>query len=93
MRDVYVYYRIEPRMAERAATQINALLDALTSHCARSRRAQRCDDPATWMEVYEGVDDLDSFSVALDDTVSALDCAAFTCGERHVECFERTTTI
>lgn len=47
----------------------------------------RCDDPSTWMETYEGVGDFMAFEAALTAAAQALDCAAFTLGERHLECF------
>lgn len=90
MPEVYVYYRIDPAQAALAAARIDALLDVLAAHCRRPpRRLARCDDPATWMETYEGVADLEAFSADLNAAVRALGCEAFTHGKRHLECFSR----
>lgn len=88
MKCVYVYYRIDPAQAARAADRIAALLGAMAAHCRKPpRRLVRCDDPSTWMETYDGVDDLMAFEAALRAATRTLDCAAFTLGERHLECF------
>jgi len=88
VRNAYVYYRIDPAQADLAAARIDALLDAMTVHCSRPpRRMSRCDDPETWMEVYEGIADFAAFAAALNAAALPLGCAAFTRGERHLECF------
>ncbi len=88
MKHAYVYYRIDPAQACLAAPRIDALLGILTPHCSRPpRRLQRCDDPSTWMEIYEGIADFTAFSTALNLAVLDLDCARYTLGERHLECF------
>ncbi|MHB1215552.1 MAG: DUF4936 family protein [Thiobacillus sp.] len=88
MKFAYVYYRIDLAQAGVAATRIDALLDAMAVHCCRPpRRMNRCGDPATWMEMYEGIADFATFSAALDSAAQTADCAAFVRGERHLECF------
>lgn len=90
MKDAYVYYRIDPALSDLAAARIDSLLRALTPHCSQPpRRLSRCDDPATWMEIYEGVADFAAFAAALGAAIRTVDCAAFTLGERHLECFSR----
>ncbi len=87
-RAAYVYYRLRPGSAAAAAGPIDALLDALAPLCAqRPRRARRCDDPATWMEIYEGVSDWNGFEAALAAEVTRLSIAGFVDGDRHLECF------
>jgi hypothetical protein len=84
----YVYYRIDAAQADLAAVRIDALLNALAAHCGQPpRRSNRCDDAATWMEIYEGVTDFAMFAAALNAAARTFDCAAFTRGERHLECF------
>lgn len=84
----YVYYRVAPAQATQAAERIDALLGTLEGHCRQPpRRLVRCDDSATWMEIYEGIADFAAFVAALDAATRAFDCAAFTLGERHLECF------
>jgi hypothetical protein len=88
VKSAYVYYRIDPAQASLAADRIDALLDGMAAHCSvMPRRQHRCDDPATWMEIYEGIADCAAFSAALDRVVAGLDGAGFILGERHLECF------
>ncbi len=88
MKHAYVYYRIDPAHAPLAARGTDALLHALARYCGQPpRRLKRCDDPSTWMEVYEDIADFAAFSAALDLAVLDFGCAAYTLGERHLECF------
>ncbi|NDP47704.1 MAG: DUF4936 family protein [Sulfuriferula multivorans] len=88
MKCAYVYYRIDPEQASLAATRINALLHAMATHCSQPpRQLARCDDPRTWMEIYEGIADLTTFAVALNVAVQTYNCTEFIHGERHLECF------
>lgn len=88
MKHAYVYYRIDPAQADRAATHTDALLPLLARYCRQPpRRLQRCDDPLMWMEIYEGIADLAAFSRALDQAVLDADCAGHTLGKRQLECF------
>ena len=88
MKHAYVYYRIDPLQAGLAAARIDALLETMATHCSQPpRRLSRCDDTATWMEIYEGIAGFAAFSAALNSAVQTVGCAAFTQGERHLECF------
>lgn len=88
MQSAYVYYRIDPEQAALAAERIDALLLALAPQCALPpRRLARCDDPSTWMEIYEGIADFAAFGDALHALADNLGCAEFTVGGRHLECF------
>jgi len=88
VKHAYVYYRIDPAQTSLVAPRIDALLDARARYCSQPpRRLRRCDDPSTWMEIYEGIADFSAFSAALDRAVLDLDCAGATVGERHLECF------
>jgi hypothetical protein len=88
VRSVYVYYRIDPVQAGLAAARIDALLETMVMYCSQPpRRLSRCDDTATWMEIYEGIADFAAFSAALNSAVQTVGCATFTQGERHLECF------
>lgn len=88
MKYAYVYYRIDPLQAGLAAARIDALLETMATHCSQPpRRLQRCDDAATWVEIYEGIADFAAFAAALNAAVQTAGCAAFTQGERHLECF------
>jgi hypothetical protein len=60
----------------------------MAEHCGPPpRRLIRCDDPATWMEIFEGIADFKRFEAALNACAETFNCAAFTRGDRHLECF------
>lgn len=62
----YVYYRVAPDKAERAKRVIEALQDDVFARTGvRGRLLHRHDDPATWMEIYEGISDEQAFDTAL----------------------------
>ena len=91
MKHAYIYYRIDPAQEATAAGRIDALLGMMAGHCAQPpRRLRRCDDFAMWMEIYADIADYAAFTSALDAAVCSLGCAAFTRGERHLECFSPT---
>lgn len=88
MQHVYIYYRIDPAQAETAAHTVDTLLTLLTPHCATPpRRLTRCADPELWMEVYEGITDVASFTRHIDEAMRLLGCHRFIEGERHQESF------
>ncbi len=88
MNCVYVYYRVDPAEASLAHDRIHVLQKAMAHYCGLPPRLLvRCDDPTTWMEIYEGIADPECFEAALNESAETLGCAAFTEGERHVECF------
>ncbi|HWR76198.1 MAG TPA: DUF4936 family protein [Thiobacillus sp.] len=88
MKCAYVYYRIDPAQASLAAARIDALLSTMAAHCSQPpRRLIRCDDAATWMEIYEGIAAFTTFAAALNAAVRTFNCAEFAQGERHLECF------
>lgn len=88
MKSAYVYYRIDPAQARLAADRIDALLSTMVPYCsAPPRRLIRCDEAAMWMEIYEGIADLATFTATLHAAAHDFGCAAFTRGERHLECF------
>lgn len=88
MRAAYVYYRVDPARAGEADARISALLNAMTPYCAFAPRCMaRCDDPQTWMEIYEGIADWAAFTTALQHAVQKTGMDVCTLGERHLECF------
>lgn len=94
MRHAYVYYRVVPAQAALAAERVDGLLKALAVHCSRPpRRLVRCDDPATWMETYEGIDDFPVFAKALHAATDRLGCHDFIEGKRHLECFSSPAAV
>jgi len=93
-RHVYVYYRV---VADRSTAHqaVGALLEAVEAKTGiAGRLLARCDDPQTWMEVYEPVDDVARFTDALQALVShhrVLDIAADRV--RHTECFAPAISV
>jgi hypothetical protein len=85
---VYVYYRVtaDATSARAAVAALMAAVEARTG--VIGRLLARCDDPGTWMEVYEPVADRSGFlavlaSLARDHLVAALAAG----GVRNTECF------
>lgn len=85
---VYVYYRTvgEPAEARRRVGRLFAAVEADTG--IAGRLLARCDDPSTWMEIYEPVADRQAFLACLERCVDAAHAAAHAQdGRRHLECF------
>ena len=62
----YVYYKLDPARLEEVRNRVEKLLAAVERRCGvRGRWMRRRDDPATYMEVYEGVADEKAFEDAL----------------------------
>jgi hypothetical protein len=63
----YVYYRVEPARLEQLRAAVKGLFDTIERACGvRGRWLRRRDDPATYMEVYEGVQDEKTFESILE---------------------------
>ena len=63
----YVYYKLDPARLAELRPAIEALFKAVEREfgvCGRWMR--RRDDPATYMEVYEGITDAEAFDAMLD---------------------------
>ena len=72
----YVYYRVALDRAERARGVVEALQDDVFARTGvRGRLLHRRDDPATWMEIYEGIADQRAFDASL---AAAVDRCAFS---------------
>jgi hypothetical protein len=85
---VYVYYRIAADNA--AARDAVAALFASVADATGvvGRLLARCDNGATWIEIYEPVDDADAFVRQLAVLVTTHRVARLAvAGERHIECF------
>lgn len=66
----YVYYRVAPGEFERGKQLVGALQDEVRASTGVSGRLlRRRDDETTWMEIYEGVSDLQAFEASLVDAV------------------------
>ncbi len=63
----YVYYRIDPQRVDQFRPKVETLLKTLQQQFGvRGRWMRRRDDPATYMEVFEGVKDEAAFEAALE---------------------------
>jgi hypothetical protein len=82
MAHYYIYYRIDPASLPRVRQAIAELFETVERQTGvRGRWMHRRDDPATCMEVYEGVVDEARFEAVLTREAPTLGLA------RHVECF------
>ncbi len=62
----YVYYKVAPERVERLRADVARLFEALEKQCGvRGRWMRRRDDPSTYREVYEAVQDAAAFEAAL----------------------------
>ena len=62
----YVYYKVEPERLDEILAAVERLFSAVERQCGvRGRWMRRRDDPATCMEVYEGVTNAALFEAAL----------------------------
>jgi len=85
----YIYYRVaQPAQAQTLVRHIQSSLKARTGIDGRLLRKR--DDPSTWMEIYERVEDVDVFEQCLAAAVRATNFEAVlaTGDVRHMECFE-----
>jgi hypothetical protein len=67
MTHYYVYYKVAPEQLHRLRTGVQGLFAAIEKECGvRGRWMHRRDDPSTYMEVYEDVEDTAAFEAALE---------------------------
>jgi hypothetical protein len=67
----FIYYRLRPEAAARAAAAVAAMQQRLGEVTGISGRVlQRADDAMTWMEIYEGVSDAAAFQDAMERLVA-----------------------
>lgn len=84
----YIYYRVAlPQKAEQVVLGLQARL--VTETGIRGRLLHKQDEPALWMEVYEGVIDPARFEAALDRLLAAAQFEALlqTGSGRRIERF------
>ncbi len=85
--NVYVWYRVAGDAARAREAVTAMMLDVALSTGVAGQLLQRTDDGATWMEVYEAIDDRAGFERRLARAVREHDAAAFAADGRHLECF------
>ena len=78
MTNYYVYYRVDPSRAGALRAVVEELFRAIERKSGvRGRWMHRRDDPATRMEVYEGVRDAEAFDALLEAECARLGLARF----------------
>jgi len=66
MTNYYVYYKLEPSRVSEIRASVSLVFDSIERATGvRGRWMRRCDDPTTYMEVYEGVGDEKAFEELL----------------------------
>ncbi len=84
----YVWYRVQAGTEAEAETAVRSLQARLACRSGVSGRLLKKRDAAeTWMEVYEGVAEPQSFERQLRELAERYDVEMFLDGGRHVECF------
>ena len=69
----YVYYRLDPGQLALARSVVNELLGKIEKQFGiRGRWMRRRDDPSTYMEVYEGVQDGPAFEALMQREAAKL---------------------
>jgi len=63
----YVYYKVAPERVAEVRSLVQSLFAEIESQCGvHGRWMRRRDDPSTYMEVYEGVQDEAAFEALLE---------------------------
>ena len=71
MRIYFIYYKVDLAKAEAALPAIHAALDDIERACGlRGRLMRRTDEPSTWMEVYDRVENPEALERAVDAAVA-----------------------
>jgi hypothetical protein len=84
----YVYYRVAADTPDARAAIAALVADVEATTGISGRLLARCDDPSTWMEVYEPVPDASAFGRALAACVERSGAARVAAdGVRRIEHF------
>lgn len=89
----YIWYRVaaDDRDTELAIRGMMARLACRTGHSGRLLK--KLGEPGLWMEVYEDIADVASFSWQLAASVDEYDIEMFIDGPRHTECFVDSAAV
>jgi len=72
----YVYYRVDPARLNELRAGVEDLFRVVERETGiRGRWMHRCDDPTTYMEVYEGVPEEAAFEALLEREAAGLGLA------------------
>lgn len=70
---IYIYYKVTPGSMEKVGAAVQVLFKAIAGGSGiEGRLLCRRDKPETWMEVYEGVADPESFQASLNRELGRL---------------------
>lgn len=87
----FIWYRVhadQVGVASDAESVVRAMMGRLACRAGVvGRLLKKRDEPATWMEVYEGVGDGALFERELARAVDEYDVEMFCVDRRHTECF------
>ena len=83
----FVWYRLAGDACEARAAVTAMMLDVAADCGVVGRLMKRTDDPSTWMEGYETVDDPVAFERVLAEALERHGALAYADGGRHVERF------
>ena len=83
----FVWYRLAGNACEARAAVTAMMLDVAVDCGVVGRLMERADDPSTWMEVYESVEDPSAFERSLAEALEQHRAGAYADGGRHVERF------
>lgn len=83
----YVWYRLAGNACEARSAVTAMMLDVAEDCGVVGRLMKRADDPATWMEIYEAIDDPAAFEHTLAEAAARHDALSYADGGRHVERF------
>lgn len=71
MRIYFIYYKVDLARADAALPAINAALDDIERECGlRGRLMRRTDEPSTWMEVYDHIENPEALERAVERAVA-----------------------
>jgi len=89
---VYVYFKIDPASGRQLLPALRQMQAALTADGVSASLLRRADEAAdapvqTWMEVYQGVEDVALFRQQLQQALADF-VDAQRMPPRHLECFQ-----
>jgi hypothetical protein len=84
----YIYYRVA--RPDEASIAVRRLQSAIREDFGiEGRLLKKRDEPALWMEIYEGIDDGAAFEAAMAALTESLDFSRMLAADnvRRIECF------
>lgn len=91
MQHYYIYYRVSPDAQAELKERVCSMQARLKCQTGIAGKLLiRHDDPAVWMEVYDNVDNPQTFEAALEAALEKFEIEIFLDADqsRHMECFK-----